>query len=338
MLINYIKKEDLTIKITPNHPIDIHILNQIIDESHCITMSTTRKVQIGNQKTRISVKLTIQVTEVSAYFENNALNIRGSVKNEVENVKLGSFHNLTIGLNEPFVLHVENKLQNTVEKLLKKLDVFLLVVFRNGKFEVAAIDEYGLRNKGSFKQNTFKKFLLDSCTTEKPTTKQQFPLKSTYKVEYIVTNHQISNFMSTKIPTHKFTLTAADEKASLSQIFEKLLENPDSSSIPFMKDLVQANNFVLMYEKGNNKIALGMTDVIEAQEYSAIQTLFVTNKLYCAFDHEERNKVRSLIKSLNKTEKAIVISDSHACGIKLNNIGGIGAILSFDYRSNLQDN
>ncbi|KRH93918.1 Meiotic cell division protein Pelota/DOM34 [Pseudoloma neurophilia] len=332
MLIDYIKKEDQTIKITANHPADIHILYQLIDEKTQVTMFTSRKVEIGNQKTRISVKLTLQICETSADFENNALNLRGRIQNEVENIKLGSFHNLTIGLNESFVLHVQD-LRTTVDKLLKHLDVFLLIVFRNGKFEVAAIDEFGLRNRGHFKQKEFKQFLTEACSEVVTKQPAPFPLKSSIKVKYIVTNHQIENIVKISQPIHKFELTKTDEKLNLLQIFDRLLQNPQNSSIPFMKDLVIANNFLLMYEKGHTeRIALGLTEILEAQDHFAIQTLIVTNKLYCSFDIEEREKIRNLISSMKKNIIVAIISDFHRCGVKLNEIGGIGAILTYDYR------
>lgn len=332
MLINYIRKEDQTIKITPNHPSDINQLFQFIDSTNKITMSTTRKVEIGTVKKRIPVKLTVSVTETSADFENCALNVRGKVVNEVENVKIGSFHNFTIGLNDSFVIHVENGLQRSTQELLKKLDVFLLIVFRGGKFEVAAIDEYGLRNKGAFKLKEFKKFMTEFCSEEPQPKQSQFPLKSTYKVEYIVSNHQITNSIKTKIPVHNFNFQKEHEKLNLSQIFETILEKSKSSSIPFMKDLILANNFLLLYEKADDKIALGMADVEDAQSNYAIEVLFVTNKLYCAFDIELREKVREMVKDLKRTKKVVVLSDSHKCGQKLNEIGGIGAILTYNFR------
>lgn len=332
MLIDYIRKDDQTIKIIPNHPIDIHILYEIIDETSKITVWTTRKVEIGNTKTRINVKLTIKVCESTPDFENNALNTRGTIQNEVENIQLGSFHNYTIGLNEPFILHTNKNLKDTVDKLLEQRDVFLLIIFRNSKFEVAAIDEYGLRRKGIFKQKEFKKYLSDTCSTTKPAKPQPFPLKSEFKVKYIVSNHMISNIIKLNVPLYTFNLLKTDEKLTTSQIFDRLVQNPISSSIPFMRDLVLANNFLLMYEKGDDKIALGMSDVLEAQDHFALQTLFITNKLFCSFNIHERNMIRKLIHTVRNKVKVVIVGDFHLCGTKLNDIGGIGAILTYDYR------
>lgn len=332
MLIDYIRKDDQTIKITTNHPIDIHILYEIIEKPNQITVWTTRKIQIGNNKTRINVKLTVKVCESMPDFENNALNIRGTIQNEVEHIQVGSFHNYTICLNEPFIFHSNKNLRETVDKLLKQQDVFLLIIFRNGKYEVAAIDEYGLRRKGTFKQKEFRKFLVETCSSEKTMKNQPFPLKSAFKVKYIVSNHSIGNISNVDIPLYTFNLLKKDEKSTLPQIFDHLVQNPTSSSIPYLRDLVVANNFLVMYEKGENKIALGMTEVLEAQDNFAIQTLFVTNKLYCSLDIDERNTIRNLIESVRKKVKVIIVGDFHHCGSKLNEIGGIGAILTFNYR------
>lgn len=332
MQINSISTVNQIISITPNHPADIHILYETLNESHRITMATSRKVEIGNQKTRISIKLTIQVTEITPCFENNALFVRGMVINEVENVKIGSFHNLEITLNDSFNLHVVKDLKKTSEQLLKKIDVFLIVIFRNKKFDIAAVDEFGLRNKGSFKQKEIKKFLQENCKTQE-IGKKQFPIKSAYKIQYIVSNHELSDFQISNIPKHKIEIEKNDEKKSISEIFENLLLKQKNTKIPFLKDLILANNFLHEYQKAGNKFVIGKKDVFEAKENSAIETLIVTKKLFFSFDPNERLEIRNLINSIQKSKKVVIISDTHLCGKKLNEIGGIGAILSYDYRA-----
>lgn len=336
MIINSISMPNKLLSITPNHPTDIHILQKILTTNHKITKVTSRKIEINNQKTRITIKLTIQIVEVKPDYENNSLNVRGRVVNEIENIKIGSYHNFTLNLNENFILHVTNSLQQIIDKLLQLLDVFLLVVFRNGKFEVAAIDEYGIYLKGHLKNKELKKFLAENCVAEKNSKSKhkQFPLKSTYYVKYIISNYELNNIITSKVQFHKIELTKEEEKLHLSEIFQKIIAEKKNMSIPFVKDLIIANNFLSKYEKGSDLIALGLNDVIDAKNNSAIETLILTQKLYCSFDPKENNNINihELIKSLSKTIRVICISDTHLCGKKLNDIGGIGAILNYNFR------
>lgn len=355
MIVNSFSSITQSLKLTPTHPFDIHLLFQNLRDSYRVTMSTTRKIEINNQKTRVAVKLTIQICSVSSDLENNLLTVRGRVAKENEKVKLGSFHNMTIGLNDTFYLEVDGGLKQILKRLLSDIVVFLVVIQRNGKFEVAAIDEYGIDCKGSFKKKELVKFLKEKCINEeksnlkgkktggskqhgetKPKITEKFPITNKYTVKYIIANFSISLFMNSEFPTHIIKTSKEDENLRFKVLINQILSNQKNASIPFIKNLHLANKFLDMYQQGDDLVALGLKDVLLAMEYSAIHSVIITISLYCSFDVAERRKIRKMIDALRKIKKVvIIISDGHICGEKLNEIGGIGAILKYNFRENI---
>ncbi|ELQ75669.1 Meiotic cell division protein Pelota/DOM34 [Trachipleistophora hominis] len=351
MIINSLNHSTHTLRITPTHPSDIHILFQNLLPSHTITMPTTRKIEINDQKKRVSINLTIRVCNVTIDLENSLLIVRGQIAREIENVKMGSYHNMNIGLNDCFSLEVQGDLWRMVDRLVRDIVVFMVIVFRNGKYEVGVVDEYGVECKGAYKKKEFAKFMKDRCANgaqksdrsdisqasrgkdrQKDAKHGTTPITNSYRVKYIVCNFDVASFVNTSIPSHTISISKEHEKLPLKALIENILSNLTNTSIPFVKDLMVANQFLKMYERADDLIALGIKDVLAAIEFSAIDTMIVTVGLYCTYDVEERHRIRKMVEMVGKDKKVVIISDGHACGNKLNYIGGIGAILKYNYK------
>lgn len=357
MIINSLNQATNTFRITPTHPSDIHILFQNLCTSHTITMSTTRKVEINDQKKRVSINLTIRVCTVTIDLENSSLCVRGQIAREAENVRMGSYHNMNIGLNDCFSLEVGSDLWQMVDRLVCDIVVFMVVVMRNGRFEIGVVDEYGVECKGTYKKKDFTKFMKERCTNgaqkdgecdkmemkqasrrhrgKKPSGDTHRSITNNYRVKYIVCNFDVSLLVSTNIPAHTINISKEYEKLPFKALVENILSSLTNTAIPFIKDLMAANRFLRMYEQADDLIALGVKDVLSAIEFSAIETMIVTVGLYCSYDVEERERIRKMVEMVGKAKKVVIVSDGHACGKKLNDIGGIGAILKYNYKENM---
>lgn len=124
MIIDYINTLNNTLKLKATHPSDIHILFSDLNTTHKITMLTTRKVEINTHKQRIPINLTIQISSITSDLENNLLTIRGRITKETENIRIRSFHNMTIGLNNYFTIEVEENVKILAKRLLVDVDFF----------------------------------------------------------------------------------------------------------------------------------------------------------------------------------------------------------------------
>ena len=81
----------------------------------------------------------------------------------------------------------------------------------------------------------------------------------------------------------------------------------------------------------NNKACYGFRAVQFALKQKAVKDLLVSDKLYWSFDPEEWNKYVWIIAEAKKQGASIHhLSSAHAPGERLDDMTGIGAILSYE--------
>jgi len=77
-------------------------------------------------------------------------------------------------------------------------------------------------------------------------------------------------------------------------------------------------------------VVYGLNEVKKAIEYGAVDTLLITDKLITKFKQEDFSKLDKLLLSVEKIKGKIqTISSEHEGGKKLDNLGGIAALLRF---------
>ena len=322
---------------------DIWVLSKFILEKDIIYSKTTRKVAIGNDKTKQVTKtifVELQVKNVEIVSED--LRIQGVIENETEFTTKGSHHSLLFSTGDTIeIKEFQNGLQKPqfLQKLLQRVldssknkflillnDVDSLIVARCSLFSIEIlIEKSRLGSKKYFSTHKQATNIEEMYELVKNISFNEY----SFVVFAGVGNYKLNlkDIILKQNPNLK-TLTLDTTEVSSSQISvvidelkeKKLLEDVSNSSDS------QKVELFLQELATTKKVAYGIENVLEAIQGGSVKELLITSSYYNEFLHSYFSEIQ-LLEQMGG-EVTIINSNSHNGSI-IQGMGGVVVFLRF---------
>lgn len=359
---------------------NLYNLIAIDDEIEAFTVRKVYKEKANESFVTEAKKMVLCLKITKVEFEHDCCNLRVSGKNLRNNefVKLGQYHTFNIGLNEKVKL-IKNKWDYMYsEKLKESTSVQMTSEVAILLLDCGSANMYLLTNQLS------KHIFNVSKSIHKKRDKGNNSLykKSMEQFFALVINNLYANLNFEKIKVivlggpgffkndfYDFIYKTSEKKndklilslkekfliVKTSSIYRNSLNeilNDESlkARILNMKVLLHIsvlNTFYKYFDKNEERICYGPSEVEYACSLNAIESLLITDKVLRNSDTNTRKKYVRLVQNVKDYGgKVFVFSDLHTSGEQLNSLTGIAAILKFpvffekkqvDYSSPLEE-
>lgn len=332
-----------SMEITPEHQDDIYVLSSVIDPGDMVTSSTTRKVQIDvKTQQRMVLVLKIKIEAINVDLESSTIYLKGRTVLMNEHVKLGSYHTIDVTVGQPFELEKDEWPALSIRQLreaAKPQPEVIFIVFYERECVVSMVT----RNRVTIilkQEIKNKKFTNILKTLEKHVGKiSLFVIASTFEIrnefhKAVSASKELrkalGSFCVVKVPPEcrgcpnsKVINTILTDK-DLSKVFQ---------GVQYIDDLREMDNFLVGFAKGSDLVCVGMKDIREAMEYGALERVMVTDERIKPNEVTQRREMEAFCKEAQAMNcKISVIPVAHFSGEKLREMGGICAMLKFNYR------
>lgn len=336
------------VKLEVNTLDDLWVLYNIISKGDVVSGKTYRKIEYASEKEKKFVFLKIETEKIEFHKTSNALRISGTiVESRMDEIPSGSHHTFTIQPGSLIKIEKEwkkfeiEKLKQAVANTLKPK--VLLAVFEPGQADFALLRGYGLDHIGSLNEVIAgkKEIKERERSTEKfynDLAKALEQLSSSNKIDKIIVgsigiyNEDFSDSLKDKDIKDKisFCKISTIGKTGLNEMIKSgaIKRIVKDERISKETELVEK---VLELISKNEPVTYGLKETEKAIEYGAVEILLITDKLISKFKQED--KFDSLDKIMSTTEKMKgkieIVSSEHEGGKKLDNLGGIAALLRY---------
>ncbi|MCQ6254401.1 mRNA surveillance protein pelota [Methanocaldococcus sp.] len=332
------------IKLMPENLDDLWVLYNIIEEGDKVFAVTERRVQDKGDVIRADrgVKrkmfLGLEVKNVEFDENLNRLRILGSIIHGPDDVPLGSHHTFEI---KPFdELSIEknwkkwqiDRIKEAIES--SKKPKILVVVMDDEEADIFEVRDYTIKEICSIKSHTSKR--LDYKINEE-LKKEYYHEIAKVLEEYDVDNILVAgpgfakntfyNFISTQYPELKSKILvetiSTTSRAGMNEVIKRGLINKIYAQSRVAKETQLIEK--LLEEISKKGLAVyGIDEVKKALEYSAIDTLLVSDSL---IRNHEIEKIIDTTEELGG--KVVIVSSEHDAGKQLKALGGIAGLLRF---------
>jgi protein pelota len=336
------------VKLEVNTLDDLWVLYNIISKGDVISGKTYRKIEYTSEKEKKLVFLKIETEKIEFHKSSNALRISGTiVESRMDEIPSGSHHTFTIQPGSLIKIEKEwkkfeiERLKQAVADTLKPK--VLLAVFEPGQADFALLRGYGLDHVGSLNEVIpgKKEIKEREKSTEKfhdDFAKALEQLSSSNKIDRIIIgsigiyNEDFADSLEEKDIKDKilFCKVSTIGKTGLNEMVKSgaIKKIVKDERVSRETELVEK---ILELIGKDGLVAYGLKEAEKAIEYGAVETLLITDKLISKFKQED--KFDTLDKIMSSTEKIKgkieIISSEHEGGKKLDNLGGIAAILRY---------
>ncbi len=333
--------KDGILVLKPEDNDDLWSLSKVIKKGDLVSASTTRKIEVGNEKVRKKVFLKIRVEKV--HFENNNLRVSGVIlESNSDDVPLGNYHSINVEPGTMIKVEKEDWLKHELEELNYSLTkpykilvcifdreeaLFALItkrgyeVLRKIKGEVIKKD-YETKQKGNFFKE-LKKQILDYYDRIKPDS--IILATQGFWKDYLMKELE----EGTRYDELKNRLVIASCSGVSESSIRELLHRPETRTALKKTRLLLEEEVVgeVMKEilKGG-LVVYGLESVKKAVDYGAVKKLIVSD----SFIREHEDEFNRISEVVNKQDGELMIIDSNfEPGKKINGLGGIVAFLRF---------
>ncbi|KMV66500.1 PelA-like RNA-binding protein [Encephalitozoon cuniculi EcunIII-L] len=332
-----------SIKMVPEHQDDIYVLSSVIDAGDMVTSATTRKIQIdGKTQQRMMLTLKIKIETINVDLESCTIYLKGRTVVINEYVKLGSYHTIDITLGQSFELEKEEWPAMSI-KLLKEATrpqpetAFIVFYERECVVSIVTRSKISIVLKQETKNRKFANIIK---ALEKYVGKVNlFVVASMFEIRNDF-NKAVQASKELKEASGSFCVVKVPPECrgcSNSKVINTILTDKDLSKtfqgIQYIDDLREIDDFFVRFAKGSELVCIGMEDIREAMNYGALKRLMVTDEKMKPADVEERRKMEMFCKEVQAMNcKISVIPIAHFSGERLKDMGGVCAVLKFNYR------
>lgn len=339
--------KDNFMKLRINSLDDLWVLHNILNIGDIITGKTHRKIEYAGEKEKKQVTLKIKIEKTEFSKTANILRISGTIlESRVDEIPLSSHHTISIQPGSEIKIEKEWK-KYEVDKIKQavantKKPKVLLVVFEPGDADFALLRGYGLDQLGSLNEVIpGKKEVKDR---EKST--KRFYEDLVKAIEDISKSNKIERIIIGSVGIYKDELQKYLENKGIKKKISFCNVSTISSTglnemikrgavAKVIKDETVSKEMLLVEKvlgeiSKDGLVVYGLNEVKKAIEYGAVDTLLITDKLITKFKQEDFSKLDKLLSSVEKIKGKIqTISSEHEGGKKLDNLGGIAALLRF---------
>jgi len=321
---------------------DLYALGKVVRVGDEVESLTTRKISFdaGKTQTKINTKLRIKIETLDFDLTDGNMFLKGKVCGINEYVQVGLYHSLNVGLGDKFLLYKKSwsaSDRGIINASLKEAPGICFVVFYDKECVVSIVSPSNIRvvHKEELKNKNFKNIIKGVGDHESATKIIVVASVSEVRNEFAKTLFKEKKALESKtaviklpneyknIPNSKVV-----GKVMVDRQYEKIF-----SEIRYVEDLRAIESVLERIDKNEGGVAIGMKEINEAFEYGAIKTIYMTDKLYRPQTIAEREKVEKLEKEASKYRaKICVIPLCHENGEKLMSLGGVIALLLFEYK------
>lgn len=345
---------------------DLWNLYNLLNIEDEVEAFTSRKVykDSSNRSKGTEIKkfmMTICITNIS--FESESTNLRISGKNVKANeyVKIGQYHTFNIGLHEKIkivkkkwdAIH-NQKLKECTD--IKETSEVAILLLDCGAANMYLLTENLCKSIFSVNKTIQKKREKNNISAYKKSIESFFQLvlqnvcgnlnfekikcvvlggpgffKNDF-YDYIYKNSDKKNDKQMLNLKNKFIIikTSSVYKDSLNEILNDETMKKKILNMKVVSHVSVLNRFYKYFDKNEEKICYGPSEIEYAASINSIESLLITEKVFRNSDVTTRKKYVKLVQNVkNSGGKVFIFSDNHTSGEQLNALTGIAAILKF---------
>lgn len=331
-----------SMRLFPTNLDDIYCLGLILKSGDKISSLTTRKVSQGPGKTqkKLTLNLTIAVESFEDDLHVGILNVKGKTCFENEYVKAGSYHSIEIKLHEEFTLSKKKWTDDDIDKInesTKQKPEICFVMFYEEETVVSSASSSEVKIISKFEVRKKKYSDIIHSVSE---------IKD--KIKGVI----IAGFSDIIFDFHK-ELSKADSgielistciklnsefrRLSHTKLISRILADPcmikSINNIKFVDDIRDLQRVFSKLDTSKDNVCIGLTEVGEAIDYGAVETLFVTDKFRKPILIKERKFADDIISKCKELRaKVCEIPTCLDLGERLDAMGGIVCTLKFEFK------
>lgn len=336
-----VKKEHSSSTYLIEHFDDLWVLSKYISKGDVILSKTTRKVAIGDDKTKQVTKIIfikLSVLKVELLLEE--MRILGTIENETEFTNKGAHHSLTFSIGDTIEIDDSNSkyqksqsiqslftsvLNSTQHKFLILLcDVDSLIISRCSLFSIEVLLEKSRLGEKKFFSTHKQTTTLDEMyelVKDIPFAQYSFVVfagPGNYKSNL---EQKIKHHIQNLPPSHSINISQVQVNA-ISKIVQELKEKGVISQIEELQGDSKVEKFLQLLSKNRELVAYGLDEVLHSITLGISREIIITSSYYNEFVEEYLSQVQLFENMGGKI--SIVNSNSHSGSI----LQGLGSIVS----------
>ena len=326
---------------------DLWYLTYIIEKSDILKAKTYRKIKLGKENDRNKkvvkkpVFLCIEIEKIEFSKYSNVLRVSGLITQGPEDIPLGSHHTINLEENTQFSLEKKSFLKYQIDKLEESAkdsqSKILVGVHDREEAYFALLKKYGFEILTQFKATVQKK------TDVKTEVHDLFPIiKKTileYDKRYNFSNIIIASpgfwreYVQKLLKDNKKIVYATCSAVGINGINEVIKRQEVQQVLKQQKfaDEIKKVEEMLAEISKQGKAEYGLKQIKKAIELGSVSVLLITDNLI----HKKRQddsfeEIDFLMRKVESMQGEVhIISSEHDGGMKLDGLGGIGALLRY---------
>jgi protein pelota len=336
-----LKDNEGEIKLVPENLEDLWHLKYII-EPNDIVFALTKRIsessdKLRSDKEKVTVRLGIRVEKVEFHRFANRLRITGVI---VAGVEDSGYHtiNITVGKELSIIKKWKEEQLRRIkeaEDAARRAEI-VIVTIEEGEASIGVVRQWGVeevevirqsygKDKGSYRREFFGDVASAIARMD---------------FRYLVVagpgfaKEDFMRFLKEKNPEMAEKAIVVDTSSIGTRGFIEVLKrgvlNRIAGELRIAEEAKYLDVLLERIAKGSG-VAYGLEEVREAVSYSAVETLLVADE----FLREEREKwdIDSLMREVERGGgKVVIMSTEFEPGKRLMSLGGIAALLRFDYK------
>ncbi len=340
-----LKHNECVVEVT--NPEDFWYLSHVIDKNDLVKARTFRKIKIGSSDERsqnivkkpITLEIDVEKTEVT----ENSIRISGKIINDIEDVKKGSHHTITLEINSIATIKKPRWLKFQIDKIkdsCMKMPSILVIAMDRDQASFALLkkhgyeyltDVYGDVEKKTLKNDAKNTFYIDVIKQIKEYA-ERYDAKNIILASSAFWKEELLKELKEKELAGKI-ITATCYHIGRKGI-DEIINRDEVKKILKEERIVKETSLVeetLKEIAKDNLAAYSFKYVHEAAAAGAVKDLLVTDNAIHKFREENRyseiDELMSAVENANGTVN--IISSEHEAGKKLDGLGGVAAILRY---------
>jgi len=340
-----LKGNEVVIAIT--NPEDFWYLSHIIEKGDAVISRTLRKIKLGSgderQQSMVKKSVVLDVEVEKTEVTENSLRVSGKILNDVEEIRKGSYHTLSLEINSVATIKKQKWLRFQIDKIKEsglRQPSILIVALERDNASFALMKKYGFEHLLEMNGDVEKKIMKENV-------KNNFYAEVICKIKEYAERYSIQKIVVASPAFWKDDLVKEVKDKELAkkiitatchntgkERINEIINRDEVKKILKEERIVQENMLVeeLMKEIAkNNLAAYGIKQVKEAAIAGAVKELLASDAAIKRFKEENRyNEIDEIMSLVEGSSGNVnVISTEHDAGKRLNGLGGIAAILRY---------
>src|SRR3989344_3592591 len=336
------------IKVLAQNLDDLWYLSNIIEPNDLVQGKTFRKIKTGSGEqtdaTKKSVFMKILAEKIEFGKHSNVLRVSGIIREAPEDIPLGQHHTFNIEENTAIEIIKERWLKYQLDKISEaceeKKSSILIIVHDREEAYFALFRKYGYEVIAHIEGNVTKK-REDNAKTENfyaSIIKNMKAYAERLQIKQIILaspsfwkEELMKELKDDEIK--KIMIQATCSSATKNGIDEVIKRPEVKEALKHERTAREMNSVEELFTEiaKNNLAAYGIKECEKAVEMGAVRLLLITDNLILKSRNENfYRKIDWLMKQTEDTKGDVeIISTEHEGGMKLEGLGGIGAVLRF---------